>query len=128
MADFHQLASVSLPADMVWIDEFTWPTVVRSTEYSVTGALIVDAGQRLAGRPITLAGDASGGWIARATIDALRTLACALPGQYVLELADGRRFNVVFAPEDPIAAEPLFPIRDPGDDFPYVATVKLIEV
>jgi hypothetical protein len=96
----HLLDSVSLSADMLWTDEFNWPTVIRSTEYALTGALIVDAGQRLAGRPITLAGSADGGWVTRATVDALRVLASELPGQFVLALADGRSFNVVFAPED----------------------------
>jgi hypothetical protein len=68
---FHVLAGISLDADMTWVDEFNWPTVIRSTEYSLTGALIVDSGQRLAGRPITLQGDQSGGWITRSTVDAL---------------------------------------------------------
>lgn len=123
----HLLGSVSLPSDLVWTDEFTWPTVVRKTEYALTGALIVDVGQRQAGRPITLAGDA-GTWVPRATVDALRVLACEVPGQFVLALADGRSFNVVFAPEAAIAAAPLYPIADPGADFPYVITIKLIEV
>lgn len=124
----HLLGSVSLPNDMTWTDEFDWPTVIRSTEYSLSGALIVDSGQRQAGRPITLAGAADGGWVSRATVEALRVAACALPGAYVLQLADGRSFNVIFAPEDPIAAEPVVTFSDPGADTWYVATVKLIEV
>jgi uncharacterized protein YwbE len=125
---FHVLAGISLDADMTWVDEFNWPTVIRSTEYSLTGALIVDSGQRLAGRPITLQGDQSGGWITRSTVDALRVKACELPGQFVLQLADGSSFNVIFAPEEPIRAEPIFPIRDPDGAFWYIATIKLIEV
>lgn len=124
----HLLHNLPLPADMVWTDEFTWPTVVKSTEYTLTGALVVDSAQRLAGRPITLAGADDYGWITRATVDALRTLASALPGQYVLTLADTRSFTVVFAPEDPITAQPIVPIADPGADWWYVTTVKLIEV
>lgn len=128
MATEHLLHNVPLPADMVWTDEFGWATVVKSTEYTLTGALIVDSGQRQAGRPITLAGAEDAGWITRATVDALRTLASALPGEYVLALADGRSFNVVFAPDTPLAAQPIVPIADPGADWWYVATVKLIEV
>ena len=124
----HLLHNVPLDAGMVWIDEFTWPAVVKTTEYTLTGALVVDSAQRLAGRPITLSGADDYGWITRATVDALRTLASALPGQYVLTLADARSFNVVFAPEDPIAAQPIAPIADPGADFWYVVTIKLIEV
>ncbi|EXI72697.1 MAG: hypothetical protein AW07_03142 [Candidatus Accumulibacter sp. SK-11] len=125
---FHSLSGISLDADMIWVDEFNWPTVIRTTEYALTGALIVDSGLRLAGRPITLQGDQSGGWITRATVDALRVKASELPGEFVLSLADGRSFNVIFAPEDPIKAEPIFPIRDPDAAFWYVATIKLIEV
>lgn len=124
----HLLGSVAMPADMTWTDEFTWPTVVRSTEYSLSGALIVDSGQRQAGRPITLAGTADGGWITRSTVDALRVLACELPGSFVLTLADGRAFNVIFAPEEAIAAEQVVAFADPGADTWYVVTIKLIEV
>lgn len=128
MTTEHLLHNVALPADMVWTDEFTWPTVIKSTEYTLTGALVVDSGQRLAGRPITLAGAEDYGWITRATVDALRTLASALPGEFVLTLADARAFNVVFAPDEPIAAQPIVPIADPGADWWYIVTVKLIEV
>jgi hypothetical protein len=124
----HLLHDVPLPDDMVWTDEFNWPTIIKSTEYTLTGSLIVDSGQRQAGRPITLAGAADGGWVTRATLGALRDLASALPGQYVLALADGRSFQVVFAPEEPLLAEPIFAVSDPGADWWYVATVKLIEV
>lgn len=124
----HLLHNVAFDGDMVWTDEFNWPVVTKRTEYSLSGALIVDSGMRLAGRPITLAGKADGGWIPRATVDALRVLASALPGQYVLTLADGRSFNVIFAPDDPIRAEQVVDLSDPGADWWYIATVKLIEV
>ena len=124
----HLLHNVPFDGDMVWTDEFNWPVVTKKTEYSLSGALIVDSGMRLAGRPITLAGKADGGWITRATVDALRVLARALPGQYVLTLADGRSFNVIFAADDPIRAEQVVDLSDPGADWWYIATVKLIEV
>ena len=46
--------ALTLPGDLIWIDEFQWNPVERATEYAVTGALVVDVGERLAGRPITL--------------------------------------------------------------------------
>jgi hypothetical protein len=61
-------------------------------------------------------------------VDALRVLASELPGQFVLQLADGRSFNVIFDADEPIRAEPIFPIADPDGAFWYVATIKLIEV
>ena len=48
---FHSLSGISLDADMTWVDEFNWPTVIRTTEYALTGALIVDSGLRPPGPP-----------------------------------------------------------------------------
>ncbi len=124
----HLLHTVALPDDLLWTDEFSWVSVVRATEYSCTGALIVDTAQRLAGRPITLEGTDEHGWITRATLDAVRTLASSLPGAFVLALADGRSFNVTFAPEDPVQARQLYPLADPGPADWYVCTIKLIEI
>lgn len=122
------LGTIALPADMTWEGEFDWPTVVRTTEYTLTGALVVDSGQRQAGRPITLAGEPTAGWVSRATVDAVRTLASTLGGPIVLTLADGRSFQVVFAPEDPIHAEPVVDFADPDAGTQYWLVLRLIEV
>ena len=50
----HTLATIQIPRGLVWVDEHDWTPVESATEYSITGALLVDAGTRLAGRPITL--------------------------------------------------------------------------
>src|SRR5690349_17501425 len=92
---FHTLGALQLPRGMVWDDEFAWSAVQKSAEYSVTGALLVDAAVKQAGRPITLRGDPTAGWIRRSVVEALRALAAADPvGEHLLTLADGRMFTV----------------------------------
>ena len=54
------LGALALPSGLVWTDELTWTPVVQSSEYSLTGALLLEISTQLAGRPITLTGQASG--------------------------------------------------------------------
>ena len=124
----HTLGGIALPRGMVWADEHDWLPVEKTTEYSTTGALLVDAGVRLAGRPITLRAETDAGWIRRDTLASLRALAASPLAAHTLTLADGRTFSVQFAPGDAITARPIGRPELPADDNPYVATVRLIEV
>ena len=126
----HTLGTIALPRGMVWADEHDWLPVEKTTEYSTTGALLVDAGVRQAGRPITLQADESAGWrgMTRATLAALRALASAPDGQHALTLADGRQFTVIFAPGDAITAQPIGRPELPAATHPYIATVRLMEI
>ena len=113
---------------MTWADEFTWSAVSRNTERSITGALIVDEVGKLSGRPITLQGEESQGWIRRATLLSLQEMAGAAGQVYRLQLADGRSFDVQFSGDEPIAARPVGNPELPALANPYVATVRLITV
>ena len=113
---------------MVWVDEFAWQPVEKSAEYSITGALLIDSGVRLAGRAITLQSDTDAGWITRATLLALQALAAAPEGVHTLTLANARTFTVQFAPGECLAATPIARPELPASAHPYVATVRLIEV
>ena len=124
----HMLGAVQIPSGMLWVDEFDWSAVARSTERSITGALIVDEAQMHAGRPITLQGEESQGWIRRATLLALREMAEQLGQSFALELADGRTFQVQFAGEQPLTAVPIGRPELPALTNPYVATLRLITV
>jgi hypothetical protein len=127
---FHTIAGLPIPRGMVWADEFGWSRVQKALEYSMTGAALIDVGVRLAGRPITLQGEVEAGWIKRGALVALQALAEANPeGEHLLVLADGRTFNVQFAPVDlPIEAKPVARPELPIESYPYVATVRLIEI
>ncbi|CAN7366086.1 hypothetical protein LJR118_002175 [Acidovorax sp. LjRoot118] len=127
---YHTLGLVQIPRGMVWVDEFSWSPVEKTTEYSTTGALLVDVGERLAGRPITLQATDEHGWLARTVLQDVLALAADPEGVYVFTHADGREFTVMFAPDDPVTATPFASTRPelPGDDYPYVTTVRLIEI
>jgi hypothetical protein len=126
---FHTLAGLQIPRGMVWVDEFGWSRVEKSLEYSLTGAALIDAGVRLAGRPISLQGEVDAGWIKRGALTALQTLAEAGPtAAHALVLADGRTFTVQFAPGLPVEGKPIARPELPVENYPYAATVRLITV
>lgn len=107
-APVHTLDGISLPADIVWKDEFDWAAAVSSLKYSVTGAAIVQTRIRQAGRPLTLESAANDqGCVSRATVAALRALADTGRTNIVFTHADGRAFRVMFAPDAPISSQPI---------------------
>lgn len=72
--------SLELPQDLLWTDEFSWSAVAQSTQRGIDGHLIVDAMERVGGRPITLMGDGTSAWITRADLLTLKAWV-AIPGQ-----------------------------------------------
>lgn len=124
----HLLAGVELPRGMLWVDEFAWSAVQKGVDRSITGAQIIDVSAKLEGRPITLQGTESQGWISRATLLAVQTLANNPEGEYDLVLADGRSFRAQFAPDTPLEAQPISRPELPATSHPYVATLRLITV
>lgn len=125
---YHLLDTVQLPRGLIWVDEFDWQPVEAAAEYSLTGALIYDSAVRQKGRPITLRADDDAGWMRRDVAQAVNALAAAPGAVYVLTLADGRWFNVSFAPSQPFEARPVARPELPGPHHPYVATIRLLEV
>lgn len=96
------LDSVELP-DLDWTDE-RWTKFTQAKARSLTGKVIVDRSQRIAGRPVTLKGGSKWGAITRAQLQALEALANT-PGDMNLTLPDGRVLVVQFEYPDPIQAE-----------------------
>lgn len=129
MSTHHTLGSIQIPRGMVWVDEMNWSPVESSAEYGLTGARVVDVWVKTNGRPITLEGSETAGWITRQTLLSLRSAAAVPDASYLLTLADGRTFTVRFAPDvAPIEARPIARPELPPTDFPYVATVRLESV
>ena len=95
--------TVPLEDGFLWSDEFDWKPIEQKQERAINGALIIQEGKKLTGRPITLVPPAPGmGWIKRKH---LRTILewSALGEQFVIEfeyLHDQRRFNVIFNHKD----------------------------
>lgn len=121
------LDAIILPEDLNWSDEFQWSPVARSTDYSLTGALIVEESLKQAGRPITLEAKSEFRgpvWIDRDTVDALYAKA-AVPGtQMTLTLSDSRTFTVMFK-DDGVKATPVYHVMPHDDADPYYLTLSL---
>lgn len=118
------LGGVTLPADLAWPDRYAWQPVVVQTEYSLTGALIVESAEKLAGRPITLQGANNRAWATRATVDAIRTLQAVVGADYTLSI-EGQSYTVMILS---VEAEPLWDLA-PASAGDYCAmTIKMIEV
>ena len=89
-------ATLELPADMRWRDEFDWQALAQATpQYSLGGAVIVQQGTMLAGRPITLGGEWI--WLPRATLLTLAAWADVPELEMTLTTPDGRSYNTCFA-------------------------------
>lgn len=116
---------ITLPPDMDWRDEFSWTPVEHSTDYSMTGSLVVQEGQRQDGRPITLYGGREV-WISRATIESLYAMA-SVPDQRMTLALWGRSFTVMFR-RPAIEAEPIRRIANPGSEHKYAVTINLMEI
>lgn len=130
-----QLATIELPDDMQWIDEFTWLPVAQQVDIASDGALHIEESVQLAGRPVTLEGRLEGsvGFAlpARSTIVALHALAqTPRTDPMTLLLPDGRSFNVMFRHGDGVAVE-AHPIKHivPAEDADlYTLTLRLMQV
>jgi hypothetical protein len=128
------LGAIALPDTLVWEDEFSWSPVAQSTEYSLTGALIVQEAIKLAGRPITLVGKSDGtahtGGITLTNLRLLKTALDVAGASWTLTLHDARTFTVAVR-ENPLEAEPLpvyrsfFPANPTGDRWYLIRALKL---
>ena len=89
-------ATLELPADMRWRDEFDWQALAQSSvQYSLGGSAIIQQGTMLAGRPVTLGGEWI--WLDRATLETLAAWADVPELEITLTHPDGRQLNVCFA-------------------------------
>lgn len=135
------LDTVTLPDDLLWIDEFQFSPIVQQSDYSLDGSLILQESTVLAGRPITLAAGNDYGWCTRATVLALQTLAdAATDTNHTLTLGDSRTFTVRFRrgaaalssggsnSNLPFSASPVITYSDPATGDDYVLTLNLFEV
>ncbi|WP_420795629.1 hypothetical protein, partial [Endozoicomonas atrinae] len=63
-----QLDSITLPDDLLWINEFDWNPVEQSQERTLTGALLIQEQSKQYGRSIELSGGQDAGWVTRSTV------------------------------------------------------------
>lgn len=123
--------TILLPADMHWVDEFSWSPVTVQEDISLTGSTIVQVGKRTSGRRITLSSGNDYAWLTRAQLSALKTLEESLPESFPLVMGDGAAFNVMFASGEQggaIESEAIQPGKQPAPGDYFTATLKFMEV
>lgn len=119
---------VSLSDRLVWTDEFAWSPVVQKASWSLAGALLLDVGQKQAGRPITLEGRESAAWITRGLCATLRTWASAPGLELVLQLR-GLSLDVIFDHErGGLDASPIWNLLDGEESASqlYIPTLRFL--
>ncbi|MDT0496530.1 hypothetical protein RM530_04010 [Algiphilus sp. W345] len=118
------LASIALPDDLVWTDEFVHEPVGQALQRTLGGAQIIEETALIAGRPITLGTDNQ--WITRSTLLTLRALADTAGQIHTLDLR-GDEYDVVFR-RPAISARPVIEFADPTVDDFYAVQINLITV
>lgn len=122
------LDAITLPSDLIWVDEYAYTPVKQTINTAVNGSLVIEAAAALAGRPMTLQGGEDAAWISRATLELLR-LKQIQPGLVMtLTLNYGDSYNVLFMQPDGIAAKPVIDYNNPDAADWYTVTLKFIEV
>ena len=122
------LDTLTLPTDLIWIDEFDWTPVQQSQSRTITGALIIESGIKTKGQSITLAGDNESGMIARSDLKLLQAKLNST-ATMVLTLNDARTFNVIFDhSKNPIEAKQWIDYSDTLDADFYTLKINLITV
>src|SRR5574337_37607 len=121
--------TLTLPDDLLWVDEHQWSPVRQALTPTLTGALVVEAAALQAGRPITLKGDVTWGWMPRTALETLRGWS-ATPGLAAVLNLRGIDHDVMFRHHDAPAleAQPIVDYLDPDNADWYAVTLKLMEI
>ena len=125
-------AEVTLPDDLMWVDEHSWTPVAQNASRLIDGALLVETAIKLKGRPITLQAPSDDmAWVPFWVIKTLYGWAEIEAAKFLLTYRDGRTFIVIMAHDgqaSAVEASPVagFPARK--DTEPFRLTLKLMEV
>lgn len=120
--------TLTLNPDLFWSDE-DWSPVQQSVQPTITGALDVQIGTMLAGRPITLQPENEGSaWMPHELIAALRDWATE-PGLEMTLTLRGVAHAVMFRHQDKaVEAAPVAHYRDVQDTDWYLCTLRFMEI
>ncbi|WP_062262462.1 hypothetical protein [Endozoicomonas arenosclerae] len=124
------LDSITLPDDLLWINEFDWNPVEQSTDRSLTGGLLVQEQSKSHGRSIELSGGEDAAWVSRSVVLDLLALSSIANKVMTLTLPDLRQYSVIFdrSAGSPIEARQILPYAYPGGDHHYSLTLRLLTV
>ena len=123
------LDGITLPAGLVWSDEYSATSVAQSVRRTLDGSIVVFYGALRIGLPITLESEADAGWLTRAQVDAI-AIRAASPGAVYLLALRGETRRVMFRHQDAPAfeAKPVVAVANPQPGDFYLATLKLMTV
>jgi hypothetical protein len=121
--------TVVLPADLYWSDEATWTPVEQSVERTIAGAIVIDAGTKVGGRPITLAPyDDQSAWMQNADLDQLRVWA-QVPLKVLTLNRGGTIYSVMFRHQDQaLDVRPVVFYSDADSTDNSLVTIRLMDV
>ena len=123
--------TLPLDPDLQWADEFEWSRKQQSRAFSLTGSLLIDEAEKLAGRPITLqAVDETAAWMTRAEALQLQEWSGLAGTTFELSI-NGQAFDVTFRVDDNepgLSAAPVVFFSNPGAEDNYVLTLRFITV
>lgn len=122
--------TISLPDALNWSDEYTWSPVEQTKTYTTTGALLIEVGVKLAGRPITLEGSEDSTWCTRDLVDQLHAWVSTPAIELALTLR-GVTYTVTFDHErGALQGLPVIFFADgsvQSDDW-YVPTLRFLQL
>ncbi len=124
------LDSITLPDDLLWINEFDWNPVAQNTDRSLTGGLLVQEQSKNYGRSIELSGGEEAAWVSRTVVMNLLALSQIANKVMTLTLPDLRQYTVIFdrSTGSPIEARQILPYAYPGDDYYYSLRIRLLTI
>lgn len=119
--------TLTLPVGLRWEDEFSWSPIVLSSQYTITGSLVLYTGTKQSGRPLTLIGGRNFCWTSRSFIEDLQEELNTVD-EKTLILEDDRQFLVV--PDHvkgPLVTYPKPVVLDSGPSNPGDNTIYVID-
>ncbi|WOG29893.1 hypothetical protein [Endozoicomonas sp. 8E] len=124
------LDTITLPDDLLWINEFDWNPVEQSQDRSLTGGLLIQEQSKSYGRSIELNGGEDAAWVSRSVVVNLLALSQIANKVMTLTLPDLRQYSVIFDRSSgaPVEARQVLPYAYPGDNYQYSLIVRLLTV
>lgn len=121
--------SITLPDRFRWLDEHDWSPLAQSApDYSLGGAIIIQQGTRLAGRPVTLGNDAEHDWLRKSVVAQLLAWAAVPELEMTLDY-QGKQLSVIWRNhEQALQASPVLWQHDEGDDAWYHVELRLMTI
>lgn len=123
------LATVILPIDLVWKNEFTTTQIAQTLQRGLNGSFIVTEAEKLKGRSIQLTSDINSGWITRLDLLALRALS-EQEDQPMVLVYNTVSYDVIFdrSKNNTIKATQVIDCSNPTDEDFYSLSVSFLTI